>query len=257
VIASETNKMIRTHLRGREAGFRQRQMLPRSKMLMDTEADTNTRIRRKLPTATLAASMRGIMAVTRRGCREQAISLRTQVNECYGDYHQRSMENDEYGTLLDGGHMHPLRAIILTGVILSAAYAAGQDTNSPKPNAANGGDATYSNECLALTYRLPDGWEFAKSNQGRASNPNTQMRLFKVQRHSAAGSAESLSVDVLKTPLQHPNMERFTILLALSFVHLDSSKNKITRNAYPVTIAGRSFFRSDAVDPADVAGING
>jgi hypothetical protein len=162
-----------------------------------------------------------------------------------GIYHQRSMENDEYGTLLDGGHMHLLRAIILTGVILSAACAAAQDTNSPKPNAANGGDATYSNECLALTYRLPDGWEFAKPNQGRASNPNTQMRLFKVQRHSAAGSAESLSVDVLKTPLQHPNMERFTILLALSFVHLDSSKNKITRNAYPVTIAGRSFFRSD------------
>jgi hypothetical protein len=32
-------------------------------MLMDTEADTNARIRRKLPTATLAASMRGIMAV--------------------------------------------------------------------------------------------------------------------------------------------------------------------------------------------------
>lgn len=70
------------------------------------------------------------------------------------------------------------------------------------------------------------------------------MRLFKVQRHPAAGSAESLSVDVLKTPL-HPNMERFTILLALSFVKVDSSKNKITRNAYPVTIAGRSFFRSD------------
>lgn len=139
--------------------------------------------------------------------------------------------------------MHLLRAITLTGVILSAAYAAGQDTTSPKPNAPN--DATYSNECLALTYQLPDGWEFAKPNQGKASNPNTQMRLFKVKRHSAAGSAESLSVDVLKTPLQHPNMERFTILLALSFVKVDSSKNKITRNAYPVTIAGRSFFRSD------------
>lgn len=139
-----------------------------------------------------------------------------------------------------------LRAIILTGVILSAAYAAGQDTTSPKPNAPNGGDATYSNECLALTYRLPDGWEFAKPNKGRATNPNMQMRLFKVQRHSAAGSAESLSVDVLQTPtLKHPNMERFTILLALEFVHLDSAKNKITRNAYPVTIAGRSFFRSD------------
>ena len=139
-----------------------------------------------------------------------------------------------------------LRAMIFTGVILSAAYAVGQDATSPKPNAANGGDATYSNECLALTYRLPDGWEFAKPAKARASHQsNGQMRLFNVQRHSGAGSAESLSVDVLKTPLQHPNMERFTILLALSFVQLDSSKNKITRNAYPVTIAGRSFFRSD------------
>jgi hypothetical protein len=32
-------------------------------MLMDAEADTNARIRRKLPAATLAASMLGIMAV--------------------------------------------------------------------------------------------------------------------------------------------------------------------------------------------------
>jgi hypothetical protein len=32
---------------------------------------------------------------------------------------------------------------------------------------------------------------------------------------------------------------------ALSFVHVDSANNKITRNAYPVTIADRSFFRSD------------
>jgi|SRR5450755_3012763 len=141
--------------------------------------------------------------------------------------------------------MHLFRAIVLAGVAVSAAYAAGQDTTSSELNGTNSSDATYSNECLALTYRLPDGWEFSKPNEGKASNPKAQMRLFKVQRHSAAGSAESLSVDALNTPLQHPNMERFTILLALSFVKLDSSQNKITRNAYPVTIAGRSFFRSD------------
>jgi hypothetical protein len=141
--------------------------------------------------------------------------------------------------------MRLLRGVISTGIILSAAYVGGQDGTSPKPNSANGIDGTYSNECLALRYRLPEGWEFAKSNQGKANDPKKQMRLFRVQRQSAAGLLESLSVDVLNTPLQHPNMERFTILLALSFVHLDSSKNKITRNAFPVTIAGRSFYRSD------------
>jgi hypothetical protein len=50
-------------------------------------------------------------------------------------------------------------------------------------------------------------------------------------------------------------MERFTILLALSFLHLDSSKNKITRNAYPVTVAGRSFFRSDLSDGDEVVSL--
>jgi hypothetical protein len=142
--------------------------------------------------------------------------------------------------------MHLIRATILTGVILSAAYVLGQDAISPKPDPANGGDISYSNECLALAYRLPDGWKFAKTSaKGHQSNQKT---LFKVQRDSAPVSAESLELDVLETPqLKHPNMERFTILLALSLVHLDSSKNKITRDAYPVTVAGRSFFRSDLI----------
>jgi hypothetical protein len=141
--------------------------------------------------------------------------------------------------------MHLIRATILTGFILSAAYAGGQDAVSPKLDAANGGDAAYSNECLALVYRLPDGWKFAKITQARTGHQSNQkMILFRVQRDSAAASAESLELDVLQ-PLEHPNMERFTILLALSFVHADSAKNKITRNAYPVTVAGRSFFRSD------------
>lgn len=139
-----------------------------------------------------------------------------------------------------------LRATIHAGIILSVVYAVGQDAASPKSNAANGDDAAYSNECLALVYRLPDGWKFAKSTQARTSHQsNRQMTLFRVERHSAAGSAESLELDVLQPPLEHPNMERFTILLALSLVHVDSAKNKITRNAYPVTIAGRSFYRSD------------
>lgn len=141
-----------------------------------------------------------------------------------------------------------IRATILTGVILSAAaYAAGQDAISPKLNAANGGDAVYSNECLALEYRLPDGWKFAKIKRaGTGHRSDEKMTLFRAQRDSAAGSTGWLELDVLQTPtLKHPNMERFTILLALSFVHGGSAKNKITRDAYPVTIAGRSFYRSD------------
>jgi hypothetical protein len=139
-----------------------------------------------------------------------------------------------------------LRTTILAGIILSGAYAVGQDAISPKPKAANGGDAAYSNECLALTYQLPDGWKFAKSTQAKANHQSSQqMSLFGIERQSAAGSAESLTLGVMQPPLEHPNMERFTILLALTFVHADSAKNRITRSAYPVTIAGRSFFRSD------------
>ncbi len=139
--------------------------------------------------------------------------------------------------------MYLIRAAILAGVILSAAYAAGQSAISPNLDAAKGGDAAYSNECLALAYRPPDGWKFSKITQGHQSN---QKILFRVQRDSAAGSAESLELNVLQaTTLKHPIMERFTILLALSFVQVDPAKNKITRDAYPVTIAGRSFYRSD------------
>src|SRR5689334_4239887 len=140
--------------------------------------------------------------------------------------------------------MHVLRVTILTAIILSAAYAVGQDaaSSSTKPNVPSDGDTAYSNECLALAYRPPDGWKFA---QTKANHHNQQMVLFKVRSRSAAGSAESLELDALQTPLEHPNMERFTILLALSLVHVNAAENKITRDAYPVTIANRSFYRSD------------
>lgn len=142
--------------------------------------------------------------------------------------------------------MNSLRAIIFAGVIFCAAHLAGQDATSSKLKSADGGDATSSNECFALAYRLSDGWNFAKITQASPNRqPNQKMILFRAERQSAAGSAESLELDVMAPPLQHPNMERFTILLALSLVHVDSAKNKITRDAYPVTIAGRSFYRSD------------
>ncbi len=142
--------------------------------------------------------------------------------------------------------MHLTRATILIGVVLSAAHAIGQDAISPKPDAGSGSDAAYSNECLALAYRLPDGWKFAKISQARTSAQPNQKPLFRTKRNSATGSAESLGLELLQTPtLKHPNMERFTILLAMSYVQVDATNNKITRSAYPVTIAGRSFFRSD------------
>lgn len=137
------------------------------------------------------------------------------------------------------------RAAILIALTLSAAYAVGQEATSPKSDTANSVDTAYSNECLALSYRLPDGWKFAKVAQAKTDHQSSQqMTLFRAQRDSAAASTGSLELDLLEPRLQHPNMERFTILLALSFVR-GSAKNEITRNAYPVTIAGRSFYRSD------------
>jgi hypothetical protein len=104
--------------------------------------------------------------------------------------------------------MHLIRATILIGVILSAAYGVGQDAISPKVDATNGDDAAYSNECLALEYRLPDGWKFAKITQARTGHQPNQKILFRAKRNSAAASAESLELDELQTPtLKHPNME--------------------------------------------------
>lgn len=141
--------------------------------------------------------------------------------------------------------MSLLRAIILTGFFLSPVYAVGQDAIPSKPDAASNGDEAYSNDCLGLVYHLPDGWKFAKVLEAEAVQAN-QKTLFEVKRNSATASAESLELDVLQTPtLKHPNLERLTILFALSFVHVDGANNKITRDAYPVTIAGRSFYRSD------------
>jgi len=141
--------------------------------------------------------------------------------------------------------MSLLRAIILTGFFLSAVHVVGQDAIPPKPDAASNGDETYSNDCLGLVYHLPDGWKFAKIPQAKAGQTN-QEKLFEVKRNSATASGESLELNVLQTPtLKHPILERLTILLALSLVHLDGANNKITRDAYPVTIAGRSFYRSD------------
>ena len=136
-----------------------------------------------------------------------------------------------------------LRAAIVASIVLSATCAVGQGSVSPKPDAANGGIPAYSNECFALAYRPPDGWKFSRE---RARPSKQLMTLFKVDRHSAARSAESLQLDAMDTPtLKHPNMERFTILMALSLVHVNGARNKITRDAYPVTAAGRSFYRSD------------
>jgi hypothetical protein len=141
--------------------------------------------------------------------------------------------------------MHLIRATILTGFILCAAgYAAAQDATAPKPDAANGGDATYSNECLALTFRLPAGWKFQKLTAPPVQSKQ-QLTLFRAIPASGDASNEWLNLNLLQTPLKHPILVRFNTLLELTFVQRDNEHNKVTREAYPVTIAGRDFARSD------------
>ena len=142
--------------------------------------------------------------------------------------------------------MHLIRAMILTGIILSpAAYAAAQDATPPKPDAANVTDAAYANECLALTYRLPDGWKFQKIAAPSPGQSKQQMVLLKAKPASTDASNEWLEMDLLQTPLKHPILVRFNTLMELTFVKGDPEHNKVTRGAYPVTIAGRDFARSD------------
>jgi hypothetical protein len=142
--------------------------------------------------------------------------------------------------------MHLIRAMILTGIILSAAgYPAAQNATPPKPDAANGGDAVYANECLSLTYRLPDGWKFRKLSAPSPGQSKQQMILLKAKPASADASNEWLEMDLLQTPLKHPVLVRFNTLMELTFVKGDPEHNKVTREAYPVTIAGRDFARSD------------
>jgi hypothetical protein len=142
--------------------------------------------------------------------------------------------------------MHLIRAMVLTGIILSAAaYAAAQNAAPPKPDAATGGDAVYANECLSLTYRLPDGWKFQKISAPSPGQSKQQMILLKAKPASADASNEWLELDLLQTPLKHPVLVRFNTLLQLTFAQQDPEHNKVTRAAYPVTIAGRNFARSD------------
>src|ERR1700723_2641833 len=142
--------------------------------------------------------------------------------------------------------MHLIRAIILTGIILSAAsYEAAQQATPPKQDAANVTDAGYANECLALTYRLPDGWKFQKIAAPPSGQSRQQMILFKAKPASADTSNERLEIRLLQTPLNHPVLVRFNTLMELTLVQGDPEYTKVTRAAYPVTIAGRDFARSD------------
>lgn len=95
--------------------------------------------------------------------------------------------------------MHLIRAMILTGIILSAAaYAAAQNATPPKPHAANGGDAVYANECLSPTYRLPDGWKFQKVSAPSPGQSKQQMILLKAKPASADPSKQF--ADTAKIP---------------------------------------------------------
>src|SRR5580704_125133 len=142
--------------------------------------------------------------------------------------------------------MRIIRAILLTGITLSAAaYEAAQEPAPPKQDAANVTDAVYANECLALTYRLPDGWKFQKIAEPPPGQSRQQMILFKAKPASADTSNERLEIRLLQTPLKHPVLVRFNTLMELTLVQGDPEYTKVTRAAYPVTIAGRDFARSD------------
>jgi hypothetical protein len=141
--------------------------------------------------------------------------------------------------------MHLIRVIVLTGIILSAAVSeAAQEATPPKQDAANVTDAVYANECLALTYRLPDGWKFQKIAAPPPGQSKQQMTLFKAKPASADASNEWLEIKLLQTPLKHPVLVRFNTLMELTLVQGDPD-TKLTRAAYPVTISGRDFARSD------------
>jgi hypothetical protein len=141
--------------------------------------------------------------------------------------------------------MHLIRAIVLTGIILSAAaHEAAHEATPPKHDAANVTDAVYANDCLALTYRLPDLWKFQKI-AAPPGQSKQQMVLFKAKSVSADASNEWLEIKLLQTPLKHPVLVRFNTLMELTFVQGDPEHTKVTQAAYPVTIAGRDFARSD------------
>jgi hypothetical protein len=141
--------------------------------------------------------------------------------------------------------MYLIRAILVTGIILSAAaYEAAQEPTPPKQDAAKVTDAVYVNECLALTYRLPDGWKFQKLAAPPPGQSKQQMILFKAKPTSADTSSERLEIRLLQTPLKHPVLVRFNTLMELTLVQGDPD-TKVTRAAYQVTIAGREFARSD------------
>ena len=141
--------------------------------------------------------------------------------------------------------MHLIRVIVLTGIILSAAaYEAAQEATPPKQDAANVTDAVYANECLALTYRLPDGWKFQKIAAPSPGQSKQQIVLLKAKPASTDSSNEWLEMDLLQTPLKHPVLVRFNTLMELTLVQGDPD-TKVTRAAYSVTISGRDFARSD------------
>jgi hypothetical protein len=140
--------------------------------------------------------------------------------------------------------MNVARVAVLTVAFLSASHLPAQEAPPPAQEVAPSDDAAWSNDCLALAYRLPDGWKFGRVAPAKAGqSAKASMVLFRARRDPAAGPKESIELNLMGPPLQHPNMERFTILMALTFTQ--TSANRVTRNAYAVKVAGRSFYRTD------------
>ncbi len=138
-----------------------------------------------------------------------------------------------------------IRAAILAALILTAAQAQepAQEASTPKADSVVNSDTSWFDDCLALQYKLPDGWEFRNAAAKPVQESNKQKLLFRTRKENADGARESVEVDLVEAPLQHPILERLAALFALTY--FQTSGSKITRDAYSVKVAKRNFGRSD------------
>jgi hypothetical protein len=140
--------------------------------------------------------------------------------------------------------MNSIGVIVLAALMISGTQVPEQNATPQKPAGAVNSDTTWSDDCLGLQYKLPDGWEFRNAGQAKpGQESNKQKLLFRTRKASVDGKREAVEVELVEAPLQHPILERLAALFAVTYSQTTGSK--ITKDAYPVTIAGRSFARSD------------
>jgi hypothetical protein len=96
---------------------------------------------------------------------------------------------------------------------------------------------------LALAYRLPDGWKFARITQARTGHQSNQKILFKDNGTLPLRLPNRLNRTCSRHRRSNIQTWNDTILLALSLVQVDSAKNKITRDAHPRAANSELFSR--------------